>query len=291
MTNRINITASALGDYFGVGFNSPMERLSIDLGQITQEFDEESEKRMRLGIDLEDAVLNHFEYLLGISITNRNTKVLEDFDGMLRLKVDGETIFEGVPTVVECKVSNSTMGPFTTNRGYLLQCQAYMRKFGYEQCLLLGLYQGKPIYKLIKRDEETIKDIEEMVTTIFGILGGVVDVDEFPWDLVNKYSGTEKQTLDEFDVTDKDIALQYVELKEQEREIKKQLDFIADAFKEKYEVALYEDEDVRVNISQSTYRGGLDETALQMALLDEDLNKFRKPSTVRQRLTITKKKR
>lgn len=291
MSERYNITASALGSYFGVGFNTPYEQLMIDLGLMESEFDDDSMDRMRLGTELEDAVLNYFEYKLKISITNRNLEVLEDFDGKLRLKIDGETIYNGEPTIVECKVSNSTAGIFTKNKGYLLQTQAYMNKYGYNQCLLLGLYLGKPVWTLVKRDDEAIEDIEEMVETVFGILNGLLDESDFPYHLTEKYSGRngpdEVQTFDEDDLG---LAEEYAELAVEYSNLGKRLDEIKDAFKEKYSNMVFKNEDLSVRVTETERKGFLDEISLEMSHPDIDLDKYRKPSSKSKRITITKKK-
>ena len=87
MNKRINITASSLGSYFGVGFNTPEEQLEIDLGKMENIIDEESQDRMNLGNAMEEGCLNYFEGKLNVTITNRNTEILEDFDGLLRGKL------------------------------------------------------------------------------------------------------------------------------------------------------------------------------------------------------------
>lgn len=292
MSERFTVTASALGSYFGVGFNSPYEQLMIDLGLVENDFDEDSEDRMRLGNELEDAVLNYFEYKLNISITNRNVKAIDALEGKLRIKIDGETIYNGEPTIVECKVSNSESGIFTKNKGYLLQIQAYMEEFGYSQALLLGLYKGKPVWTLIKRDQETIDDIKEMTDIVFGILNGILEFEtDFPWELVAKYSNTKQpETINEFDIDDLLLAEEYVELNQESKSISSRLDQIKEAFKEKYNNVVYKDNNISFRVTESTRKGFLDEVSLEMSHPDIDLDKYRKESTTSKRITISKVK-
>ena len=156
---RNYVTPSSLGSYFGVGFLEPEEQIEIDLGNKEQTFDEDSEDRMRLGRCLEDSALNYFEETLGIVIEERNDQLRNFYDNKMLGKIDGMTILNGEKTVVENKISNAKSYRFTENLGYIFQVQSYMMATDTKQALLCGLYQGKPIYKIIQRDEEMIKDI------------------------------------------------------------------------------------------------------------------------------------
>lgn len=293
MSERFSVTASALGSYFGVGFLSPYEQLMVDLGIEEPDFDDIAMDRMRLGNDLEDAVLNYFEYKLGIKITNRNIKAIDAFDGKLRIKIDGETIFNGEPTIVECKVSNSNYGVFTKNKGYLMQVQAYMAHHDYSQALLLGLWKGQPVWTLIKKDDEMCKDIEAMVDVVFGILNGLYTFeDDFPWELVDKYSNSVKpDIIDDFDEDDLSLAEEYLTLNEEVNGMSKRLELIKDAFKEKYSNVVYKGDTLNFRVSESTRKGFLNETLLELENPDLDLDKYRNEPTVSKRITITKAKR
>ena len=167
---RNYVTPSSLGSYFGVGFLSPEEQIEVDLGNTEQYFDEEAEDRLRLGRVLEDSVLNYFEEALGIIIEERNDELRVFYDNKMMGKVDGIAVFNGEKTVVENKISNAKSYKFTENMGYIFQVQSYMMATNTKQALLCGLYQGKPVYKVIYRDEEMIRDIKRMVEFVYDML-------------------------------------------------------------------------------------------------------------------------
>lgn len=289
---RYTLTASSLGSYFGVGFNNPMEQLYYDMGKGAQEIDAESEERMLLGTLLEDSVLNFFERKLEISITNRNVTVKEGLNGMIRYKVDGSTIYGGEDATVECKVSNSASGVFTKSLGYIIQCQLYMLEEGTNQTILCGLYHGKPIHTIVRRNDELIADIIEMVTEVYSILNGITDELSFPWHLVEKYSNTPKLTmLSELAQDDVDYIAEYVELKQTAKETEARITKIGDYLKSKYENVKWADKDLGLSFSltNQTRKGFLDEVALTMEYPDLDLDKFRKASSESKFLRITRK--
>ena len=289
---RYTLTASSLGSYFGVGFNNPIEQLYYDMGKVAQEIDAESEERMLLGTLLEDAVLNFFEKKLSITITNRNVEVKEGLNGMIRYKIDGRSIIGGEETVVECKVSNSTSSVFTKSLGYIIQCQLYMLEEGTDQAILCGLYHGKPIHITVRRNDELIADIIEMVTEVYSILNGITDELSFPWHLVEKYSNTPKLTmLSELADDDVDYIAEYVELKQTAKQVEERISTIGDYLKSKYENVKWSDKETGLSFSltNQTRKGFLDEIALTMEYPDIDLDKFRKASSESKFLRITKR--
>ena len=202
---RDYVRASSLGSYFGVGFNSPKDQFLLDTGQAVQEFDDEAQARMDLGNELEDASLNLFEKKLGFKITNRNIEIQKFLDGLLVGKVDGEMLHDEGLIVVENKVSNA-QSAFTNNQGYEFQVQAYLLNPKYTKALLCGLWQGKPIYKFIERDDEMQKDIIEMVQFVTSAMMGLVDFDEsFPVHLYEKYAKKAPDFLPLEDVSLQDV--------------------------------------------------------------------------------------
>lgn len=289
---RYSVTASALGSYFGVGFNDPLKQLMIDMGEIADEPDEEAEARMELGNILEDASLNVLEYKLGVKITNRNVEVESALDGKLRLKLDGETILDGEETVVENKVSNSQAGPFTKNKGYEFQVQAYMLHRGWNQAILGGLYHGKPIWRIVKRDEEMIEDIKEMVEKVYGILNGILSKDDFPWHLVHKYSN--KIIVEQYDTFDAIEDGEYLErlpeINEQIKALEEEKNNIIDYLKNKYKALAYNDETYSLTISQYQRTGSLDVINLEMDHPEIDLTKYQSPGAVITTVRAKKKK-
>lgn len=284
MTNlksRISMQASAIGSYLGVGFNDPMTQLGIDLGEIPNEFDDEAMDRMNLGNAMEDAMLNYFEQKLNIIIGHRNTEVVDVYDGLLRVKVDGITMYEGERTLVEAKYSNATSGSFVNNPGYILQCQAGMLAHDCSQALLLGMYNGKPDLKLIRRNEEVLNDIEEVTMAVTAILLGADDKENYPWHLVEKYSGKGEVKFDSFDYNeDIDLAKEYVENKQTIKETESRNKEIAAYFKDKYNEVKekFTDDKISVNIRNQGGRSSFDKQALAVDYPEIDLDKYNKKS-------------
>ncbi len=289
---RNTVSASSLGSYFGVGFNDPAKQLMIDMGEIENDFDEEAEERMEIGNLLEDASLNVIEFILKIKIGNRNVEVINALDGMLRLKLDGETVMDGEPTVVENKVSNSKSGVFTKNKGYLFQVQAYMMAKDYNQALLCGLYMGKPVWKIVKRDDDMIQDIKEMVTTIYGILNGLIGKDAYPWHLVEKYSSTVyEHELDLFDAIEDGEYLEHLD------EANVNLKYWGDVkdkiithFKSKYKSLAFQNDDYKLAINKYVKQGSFDDITFSMEHPEIDLEKYKKEPIEITTVRLTNKK-
>lgn len=275
LNERFTVQASSLGSYFGVGFLPPEEQLQVDLGLIPNDFDEEAEKRMRLGRMLEDGILNYFEEEFGTPITNRNIEVHTGFDGMLRYKVDGEMVYNGEPTVVEAKISNASEA-FTLSKGYYLQCQAYMGAMGYKQCMLLGLYQGKPIYRLIYRNEAVIDMIKELVVSVFAILNGMDDIESYPYDIVKLYTGKDRQSAVQ-DILSEDVELieELAKLKKIIKTYEARIDEITDYFKNQYNSISFAGDGYTFTVQERTRRGGVVEEAFVQEHPEIDLDKYR----------------
>jgi predicted phage-related endonuclease len=278
---RDYVRASSLGSYFGVGFNSPEDQLKIDLGQVEESFDEAAQDRMTLGLEFEDAALNYFEKKFGTTITNRNIETLPLYGSKLVGKVDGMTIIDGERTVVENKISNSQSYKFTDNLGYILQCQAYMMGTETDQALLCGIYQGKPIYKIIKRDEEIISDIRTMVDFIHSVMLGLDTFDNYPTQLLQKYSKTKLlEPLLNVTAYDKATFENLATIKEEIKKLETQKKDIEEIIKNKYDIGIYADTDIELKINEYRKAGGVDVDALTLDYPDIDINKYQKPPVV-----------
>lgn len=296
MKMRDYINASSLGSYFGVGFNLPDEQFSIDIGEVEPEFDDDAKDRMERGKILEDACLNYFEYKFGIIIDNRNVDTMSLYNGKLRGKVDGETILNGLKTVVENKVSNAKSYKFTENLGYLLQCQAYMIDNDYEQALLCGMYQGEFIYKIIPRDEEMIQDIKEMADYIVDCLLGLntFDNDTFPHHLYEKYSKT--KVLPKLDIVNTPLEQKLerlYELKKQTQDFKlieDEIKQLENELKETYDDGIIETQSYKVTLQNQKRKGGLDTNSLMLSYPEIDYSKFQLPDSAYKVLRFTFKK-
>ena len=277
---RDYVRASSLGSYLGVGFNDPETQLKIDLGQVTEDFDEAAQDRLSLGREFEDAALNYFEKKFNTTITNRNTETLPLYDGKLLGKVDGMTVLDGVRTVVENKISNSNSYKFTENLGYILQVQAYMLGTETDQALLCGIYQGRPIYKIIKRDEEIINDIKEIVDFIHSVMLGLETFDNYPTHLLAKYSKTKVlEPLTKVTDTDRAAFENLVVIKEQIKQLETQKKTLEETIKEKFDSGIYANDVIEVKLSEYSKSGGYDVDGIVMDYPDIPLDKYKKPDT------------
>lgn len=282
MRERYDIIASSLSSYFGVGFNTIEEQLEIDLGKAIKEVDEEAQDRMDLGNAMEDGCLNYFEKKLNISIDERNSEYKYAVNGLLKCKRDGRTFIDGVETGVENKYSNSTSKCFTEDFGYELQCQAYMMAWGLDQWLLCGMWQGKPRMKLIKKNEEIQNDITELVTAISSILMGISSIEDYPWDIVEKYAKvTRVKSLNDDDIEDydKELLHRIGELKDEIKVRETECKELEEYAKTHYADSKYQDEDYKYVISTGERKGGFDENKLSIEHPEIDLTQYRKPST------------
>ena len=293
MKERFDIIASSLGSYFGVGFNTIEEQLDIDRGLTVKEVDEDSQDRMDLGNAMEEGCLNYFEKKLNISIDERNSEYKYAVNGLLKCKRDGRTFLDGIETGVENKYSNSKTKCFTDDFGYELQCQAYMMAWGLDQWLLCGMWQGQPRMKLIKKNEEIQKDIEEVVTRISSILMGISSVDDYPWEIVEKYSKVKSlKSLEDSDIEEYDKELLHrigelkTEIKIRETECKE----LEEYAKTHYTDSRYQDEDYKYVISTSERKGGFDEDKFSIEHPEIDLQNYKKPSTTYTLLRVSNRK-
>lgn len=293
MKERYDIIASSLSSYFGVGFNTIEEQLDIDRGLTEKEVDEDAQDRMDLGNAMEEGCLNYFEKKLNIVIDERNSEYKYAVNGLLKCKRDGRTFIDGVETGVENKYSNSKTKCFTDDFGYELQCQAYMMAWGLDQWLLCGMWQGQPKMKLIKKNEELQKDIEELVTRISSILMGLSDIEDYPWEIVDKYAKVNAlKSLDSEDIEeyDKELLHRIGELKDEIKVRETECKELEDYAKSHYADSRYQDEDYKYVISTGTRKGDIDKDKLSIEHPDIDLEEYRKPSTTYSTIRVTPRK-
>ena len=164
MTNaRNSIRASALGSYFGVGYNEPLEQLENDMGNEEITFFGAQLDAMEVSTLLEDGILNIVEARNDCIITDRNTETLEAMDGKLRVRADGLTTINGEYHTVEVKHVASGENP-VFNQGFHFQVMSQIiayREKGYEinKGILACLYQGRYYQVILELTEELEKDI------------------------------------------------------------------------------------------------------------------------------------
>lgn len=264
-TKRTYVRPSSLGSYFGVGFNDPFTQLQIDMGDIEETFDEDAEDRMSVGRHFEDPSLNYFEDKLKIIISNRNDKVYEFYDGKMRGKIDGMTWLNGEETVVENKVSQSDYENFVDKKAYHFQVQCYMLATNTHQALLCGFQRGKPLYRLIYRDNDMIKDIKEMVDFVTGVMAGTRQWSEYPNHLYEKY--TSKKALPNITDIDNSIKAKFVrlnDLRQQKNALEDQIKELSDELIPSFESGVYDDGQVRIIVSESEGRVSYDMNTLML---------------------------
>lgn len=293
MKERFDIIASSLSSYFGVGFNTIEEQLDIDRGLTEKEVDEDAQDRMDLGNAMEEGCLNYFEKKLNIVIDERNSEYKYAVNGLLKCKRDGRTFIDGIETGVENKYSNSKTKCFTDDFGYELQCQAYMMAWGLDQWLLCGMWQGQPKMKLIKKNEELQKDIEDLVTKISSILMGLSTVEDYPWEIVDKYakvSALKSLDSDDIEEYDKELLHRIGELKDEIKVRETECKELEDYAKTHYADSRYQDEDYKYVISTGTRKGDIDKDKLSIEHPEIDIESYRKPSTSYAQIRVTSRK-
>lgn len=291
---RYDVIASSLSSYFGVGFQTVQEQIDIDLGKIEKVFDDEAQDRMDLGNCMEDACLNYFEKKLSIVIDERNSEYKYACDGMLKCKRDGRTFIDGVETGVENKYSNSSSECFTDSLGYYIQCQAYMMAWDLDQWLLCGMWNGKPAMKIIKKDEDMQEDINKIVHAVVEILMGFRDIDDYPWDIVEKYS-KQKQLIEltdeDVDDYDKKLLHNIALLKENKKAIEEKIKQFEDYAKKNYADCKYSDGDYRYVISTNNGKKTFDKNTFSIENPTIDINRYYKEGKEYRMIRVTKIKK
>ena len=228
-----------------------------------------------------------------IVIDERNSEYKYACDGKLKCKRDGRTFIDGVETGVENKYSNSTSECFTDSLGYKIQCQAYMMAWGLDQWLLCGMWQGKPAMKIIKKDEEMQKDIETIVEAVVEILMGMREVEDYPWEIVEKYS---KQVMlvelnsEDIEDYDKKLLHNIAILKDKKKAIEEKLAEYEDYAKKNYADCKYSDSDYNFTISTSNGRKTFDKNTFSIEHPTIDVEKYYKEGSPFRTIRVTKKK-
>ena len=293
MREKFYVIASSLSSYMGCGFNTIEEQLDIDLGKTIKEVDPEAQDRMDLGNAMENGCLDYFEKKLNIAIDERNSEYKYAVNGLLKCKRDGRTFIDGVETGVENKYSNAKGKCFTEDFGYELQCQAYMMAWNLDQWLLCGMWQGQPRMKLIKANKELQKDIEDLVTIVSSILMGISSIEDYPWDIVEKYSKVNKTkalTDEDIEDYDKELLHRIGELKDEIKVRETECKELEEYAKTHYADSRYQDEDYKYTISSGERKGGFDEDKLSIEHPEIDLSQYRKPSTSYTQIRVTSRR-
>lgn len=290
---RFDVIASSLSSYFGVGFNTVQEQLDIDLGKIEKIFDEEAQDRMDLGNAMENGCMDYFEKKMGILIDERNSEYKYACDGQLKCKRDGRTFIDGIETGWENKYSNSSSECFTDSLGYILQCQGYMMAWELKQWVLAGMWQGKPVYRLVKEDKDMQKDIKIVVNAVVEILMGIRTIEDYPWEIVEKYSKQKQlKTLNDEDLEDydKELLRNLADLKQQKKVIEDKIKEFEDYAKRTFEDSIYEDSNFRYTISTCDGRKTFDKNTFSIENPNINIEKYYKEGNPYKTIRCVKKK-
>lgn len=291
MTNaRNSIRASALGSYFGVGYNEPLEQLENDMGNEEITFFGAQLDAMEVSTLLEDGILNIVEARNDCIITDRNTETLEAMDGKLRVRADGLTTINGEYHTVEVKHVASGENP-VFNQGFHFQVMSQIiayREKGYEinKGILACLYQGRYYQVILELTEELEKDIYIMVNTIVAILQGELPVEMYPKNILEKYT-TLPEEPEEFDIEDTTKVEELGKVKIKMKELKDEETALVNYLKGKYSAL---DATVaggtNIKIGQTTRKGSYDMAAIITDHPDIDIEKYRKESTTYQTVRV-----
>ena len=281
---RYYVAPSALSSYFGVGFNTPEEQFRLDTGVDPNDFDEDARRRMALGNHLEDAAISYFQdEIFKVPVVNRNEEVKWGYDGKIRYIIDGIIKFPDGDKIFENKISNAVSGRFTDNMGYHLQVQTYMMCEDLDGAVLAGLYQGKPIYKMIDRDEDIINDIKEMTDFVVLALQGMVDFyDDFPVHILEKYStSTIHEPIEHLSEGTIEYLHKLAELQKARKDIDDEIKELERRHEHDYELSegSYEDDKIRVVVSTYERKGGFDLDRFREDHSDVDYDLYMKPNT------------
>lgn len=287
---RDYVRPSSLGSYFGVGYNDPWTQIKIDMGEIEEDFDDVAQERLDQGIYFEDASLDFFENKFKINILNRNDQVYDFYDGKIRGKIDGMTWLNGEETVVENKISNSNSERFIDKMGYVIQVHCYMLATNTEQALLCGFQNGKPLYRIIRRNEDMITDIKNMTDFIVGYMKGEKTWEQYPLDIMAKY--TQKLMLPKIDTLDnEDALLRLDQLRKQKSGIEREIDEIMDSITTKYDAGIYERDGLKVIITPVEGRVSYDWATMSLDHPEIDMTKYMRKSNDYKQVRVTNKRK
>lgn len=272
------LRASSLGSYFGVGFNDPEEQYAIDTGAKEVVFDDDAKARMELGTKFEETILDYFETKLGVIIDERNEETLHIYGGKIHGRMDGKGLYNGEPTVFEAKMSNSKSKRFVDSKGYEIQVHCYMMDDpNVTQAMLLGLQNGQPTFKVIRRNESMIRDIKEMTDFILGVHAGENSWDDYPWHLVDKYSDSASlKPMENITEDQTRMAQEIAELSDNIKALEAEKKALEKEFKKNLGVGKYSDASIEFSYREQSRRGGIDIDRLIMDYPDLDVDMYRK---------------
>ena len=212
---------------------------------------------------------------------------------MLKCKRDGRTFIDGEEVGVENKYSNSQSKNFIDDIGYQIQCQAYMETWGLNKWVLCGMWQGKPQWRVINRNDELLKDMEEIIEAVYEILTGLRDRKDYPWHIVEKYSKQKElihvdpSTLEDYD---KRLFKTLGTIKEQIKTLTDKKDELEDYIKDNYEDCKYSDENVSLTVSSCSGRKNFDKNTFSIENPTIDVEKYMKEGKPYRTIRCTIKK-
>jgi hypothetical protein len=153
------------------------------------------------------------------------------------------------------------------------------------------LYHGKPIYKIIPRDEETINLIGMLVDFLYDCFSGLASPSEFPYHLIGYYAGAGSVVEEvNFDEDDKALATELYGLRLAAKMYDPRINELETYFKSKFKNVKYDADQFSVSITTSTRKGGLDIDAIKMDYPTLNEDKYKMPDSEYTTLRFAKKK-
>lgn len=283
---RTTVTASALGSYFGVGYNDPLVQLENDMGGEEITFAKAQLDAMEVSSLVENGILDIVEARNNCIVTERNTATEEALGGKLRVRKDGYTTIDGEDYVVEVKHVASGSN-FINNLGHHFQVMSQIlaeREKGREvnKGILAGLYQGRYYQVFLELTPELEEDIYIMVNTVVAILKGELPIEMYPANIVDKYAPLPAEA-DQFDDADEDKVEELVKVKQEIKDLKAKETELQDYLKIKYSLLDYESpRGYKITIQEQTRKGGVDLEAIVTDHPEIKLDDYRKPSSTYQ---------
>jgi DNA-binding protein YbaB len=143
---------------------------------------------------------------------------------------------------------------------------------------------------VIPRNEEMIEDIKQMVNFVYEMLMGFESWENFPYALVSKYSKVTKlEDIENILDEEIDMLQELSDLKEEKSNLEKEIKAIEDRVKEKWSTGKYENDRIKVTISETHKRGALDVDRLSIEHPEIDYSKYIKEDVVFRTLRVIKK--
>ena len=135
-----------------------------------------------------------------------------------------------------------------------------------------------------------IEDIKTMVDFVYDMLMGFETWENFPYNLVEKYSG--KTTLEDIKNISEgeiDTISELAELKQERSSLDKEIRAIESQLKEKWNTGKYENDNIKLTISEVRKRGSIDIDRLSIDHPEINYSNYIKDDIVYKTIKVNKK--